>query len=290
LTDTVNGCGVDISTINSNFTIFTLPTAPIASDKSFCKTDKATVASLLPLGSQYQWFDSPTATTPLLNTAVLVSGDYYVRETNLITLCESTKTKITVTVNDLQSPVLNPKGENFCGLDKPTLQQLSNNTVANGTLIWFDAPSGGKQLPNTTLLVEGVTYYGFDFSNVLNCFSTNALPVTVTLLKCDTTTNPPEVKYDFFIPDGFSPNDDTINDTFEIPKINFLYPDYTLDIYNRYGSLMFQGNKNRPSWDGKNSQSTNLIDVVAPNGIYFYVINFNKDNKSPLQGRLYLNR
>jgi gliding motility-associated-like protein len=290
LTDTVNGCGVDISTINSNFTIFTLPTAPIASDKSFCKTDKATVANLVPLGAKYQWFDSATATTPLLNAAVLVSGDYYVREVNPTTLCESTKTKITVTINDLQSPTLNPKGENFCGLDKPTLQQLSNNTVANGTLIWFDAPSGGKQLPNATLLVEGATYYGFDFSGTLNCFSTNALPVTVTLLKCDTTTNPPEVKYDFFIPDAFSPNGDGVNDNFEIPKIDFLYPDYTLDIYNRYGSLMFQGNKNTPSWDGKNSQSTNLIDVVAPNGIYFYVINFNKDNKSPLQGRLYLNR
>ena len=53
---------------------------------------------------------------------------------------------------------------------------------------------------------------------------------------------------------------------------------------------MFKGDSNAPQWDGRSSESINLIDGIAPNGVYFYVINFNKDNKSPQQGRLYLNR
>ena len=133
---------------------------------------------------------------------------------------------------------------------------------------------------------EGFIYYGFDFSQTLDCASEEALQVTVSLTVCD---DDPEA-YDFFIPDGFSPNNDNVNDTWKIPDIQFLYPDYTYEIYNRYGNILFKGNSNKPEWDGKNSESSNVIDGIAPNGVYFYVVNFNKGNKPPKQGRLYLNR
>jgi gliding motility-associated-like protein len=289
LSNTGNSCGVIVSNVFSSFRIFDLPVAPIAVNKSFCKTDNATVGNLSPNGVQYQWFDSATSTTPLLNTASLISANYYVQEVNATTTCKSARTMITVVINELQTPILNPNGQKFCGLDKPTLQQLSNNTAANTSLVWFNAAANGNQLPNTTLLQDGVTYYGFDFSNVTNCYSTNGLAVTVTLTNCDTTTIDPIVKYDFFIPDGFSPNGDGVNDSFSIPKIQFLFPNYTLDIYNRYGNIMFKGDINKPNWDGRNNES-GLTDGIAPNGVYFYVINFNKENASPKQGRLYLNR
>lgn len=93
-----------------------------------------------------------------------------------------------------------------------------------------------------------------------------------------------------FIPDGFSPNGDTVNDTFGIPQIEFLFPDFSLEIYNRYGNVLFKGNKDKPRWDGRNSDYKIGIDGVAPNGVYFYVLHFNKGNKKPVQGSLYLNR
>jgi gliding motility-associated-like protein len=95
---------------------------------------------------------------------------------------------------------------------------------------------------------------------------------------------------DFFIPDGFSPNGDQVNDVFRIPKIEFIYPDFTLEIYNRYGNLMFKGNRDKPEWTGRNSDYNVGIDGIAPNGVYFYVLQFNKGDKKPVQGRLYLNR
>lgn len=288
LINTGNLCGNVVNNVSDNFDIIVRPNNPAASDVSFCKTDNATVANLLPSGSQYQWFDSPTSTTPLNAGFVLISGNYYVNETNSTTGCVSTKTMVIVTINEVQTPTLNTSGENFCGLDNPTLQELSANVSFGDTLIWFDAASGGNQLPNTTLLLEGVTYYGFDFFNTTNCFSEIGLPVTVSLTDCDAPN--PEITYDFFIPDGFSPNGDGTNDTFTIPNIQFIFPNYTLEIYNRYGSLMFKGDKNKPNWDGKSNESASLIDGIASNGVYFYVINFNKDNKSPKQGRLYLNR
>lgn len=288
LTNTGNMCGTIVNNGFRSFSINPNPLAPIANGGPFCKTDNATIANLTPNGSQYQWFDSATSTTVLSPTTALVTGNYYVREVDAITGCQSPRTAIAVVINELNTPTLDPSGEQFCGLDNPTLQELSANTNSTATLIWFDAATGGNQLPNTTLLQEGVTYYGFDFSSATNCFSVNGLAVTVSLTNCDTIN--PEITYDFFIPDGFSPNGDGINDTFTIPDIEFIFPNYTLDIYNRYGSLMFSGDKNKPNWDGKSSESPSLSSGIVPNGVYFYVVNFNKDNKSPRQGRLYLNR
>jgi hypothetical protein len=53
---------------------------------------------------------------------------------------------------------------------------------------------------------------------------------------------------------------------------------------------LFSGNKNKLEWDGKNSDFEIGIDGVAPNGVYFYIINHNKGIKAPKQGQLYLNR
>ena len=53
---------------------------------------------------------------------------------------------------------------------------------------------------------------------------------------------------------------------------------------------IFEGNKNKANWDGRNSTSKNIADGVASNGVYFYIVYFNKDNRAPKQGRLYLNR
>lgn len=295
LINTGNSCGVIVSNGTRNFSINPNPLAPISSNRVFCKTDNATIANLLPSGSQYQWFDSATSTTVLAPTTQLVTGNYYIREVNAITGCQSPRTMVSVVVNTLNTPTLSSNGEQFCGLNAPTLQQLSANTSTTNTLLWYNAASGGTQLPSTTLLQEGVTYFGFDFSTTLNCSSPNGLAVTVTLTLCPIIdpgpgVDPVIVGYDFYIPDGFSPNEDGINDFFTIPNIEFIFPNYTLDIFNRYGSLLFSGDKNKPKWDGKSSESPSVLNGIVPNGVYFYIVNYNRDKIAPKQGRIYLNR
>lgn len=284
ITNNETTCDITPISLFDDFLINSIPNQPTATSQIFCKSDRMTIANLVPNGTSYKWYDSAIATTPLLASFVLVSGNYYVRETTVSSGCVSPASGIVVTINDLPAPVLNAKGQDFCGINNPTIGDLSNNTNASASIVWYDALDNGNQLTNATLLQDKATYYGFDFSSTTNCFSDNAIEVTVSLTYCSTTQYA-----DFFIPDGFSPNGDGTNDTYSIPDIDFLYPDYTLEIYNRYGNLMFKGNKNKPDWDGKNSDSK-IIDGVAPNGVYFYVVHFNKDNRSPLQGRLYLNR
>jgi gliding motility-associated-like protein len=283
LTNASNSCSALFSSpISKSFTINTIPNIPIAADQKFCETDLETVASLNPNGNQYKWYDSLSNSTPLASNKLLVSGIYYVKEANSTTGCESAAASISVLINVVPSPTLNQNGQEFCGIDKPTILNLSNNTNSNGNLTWYDAAANGTVLANSELLLEGTTYYGFNLDTNTNCYS-NPLVATVTLTDCTATED------NFLIPDGFSPNGDGINETFQIVDIEFTFPNYTLEIYNRYGNLMFKGNINKSAWDGKNSNS-NFINGDTPTGVYFYVINYNKDNLSPKQGQLYLNR
>ncbi|QOG01949.1 gliding motility-associated C-terminal domain-containing protein [Flavobacterium sp. MDT1-60] len=274
-------CGINITGVADPFSLNPIPVAPTAGNQSFCKSDLATIASLEPKGTQYKWYNSATLTTPLANTYVLKEENYYVTETTLN--CTSSATMIIVTLKDTPAPELNPDGQNFCGLDAPTIADLSNNTNVPSSVVWYDAPKNGYLFPPTTALVDKKKYYAFDFSTE-NCLSYDYTEVTVSLTDCDVV--PP----DFFIPDGFSPNGDGVNDVFVITNIDFLFPDYQIEIFNRYGNGMYRGGKDKPGWDGINYETQGLNHGTAPNGVYFYVIHFNKGNTPPKQGRLYLNR
>jgi gliding motility-associated-like protein len=188
----------------------------------------------------------------------------------------------TFTVAALPTPVLIDQGNLFCGLDvpAPTVADLSANIVGLPTMIWHDAPTGGNAYVDTDLLVDGTIYYGAVVS-ASGCESAIRLEVTVDLSVCD----------DLAIPDGFSPNNDGINDTFEIPNLAILYPNFKLEIYNRYGNLVYKGNRNVPNWDGTTTVGgLNLGDKLLPIGVYFYILDFNDGIKKGIQGRVYLNR
>ena len=96
---------------------------------------------------------------------------------------------------------------------------------------------------------------------------------------------------DVVIPDGFSPNNDGINDTFEIPNLAILYPNFKLEIYNRYGSLVYTGTINKANWEGTTTEKgLNLGDKLLPTGVYFYILDFKDGTRKAIQGRVYLNR
>lgn len=68
------------------------------------------------------------------------------------------------------------------------------------------------------------------------------------------------------IPNTFSPNGDGIHDRWEIKYLN-TYPGCTVEIYNRYGQLVFQSTGYNRPWDG------NFKDKALPAGTYYYIIN-----------------
>lgn len=188
-------------------------------------------------------------------------------------------TPVTFNVVQLGTPVLIPLGNEFCGSDRPTIAELSANITGSDTVVWYDAPTGGNAYASTDFLQNGVTYYATYIAGS-GCESPTRLAVTVDLTVCD----------DIIIPDGFSPNDDGINDTFVIVNLPELYPRFKLEIYNRYGNILYKGNINTPNWDGTASQGGLKMGGDLPVGVYFFIVEFNDGQREPLQGRVYLSR
>ncbi|WP_452228885.1 T9SS type B sorting domain-containing protein [Lacinutrix sp. MEBiC02404] len=93
------------------------------------------------------------------------------------------------------------------------------------------------------------------------------------------------------IPNGFSPNGDGINEWFNIQGLYDTYTNHSLEIYNRYGSLIFKGN-NDNKWHGKANKGLLSTDKTLPVGTYFYVLHLNDANatKQRYIGWVYLNK
>ena len=91
------------------------------------------------------------------------------------------------------------------------------------------------------------------------------------------------------IPQGFSPNNDSVNDWFNIQGLYDIFENHELKIYNRYGTLLFVGD-NTKRWEGKANRGITNQGKLLPVGTYFYVLNLNDNNFKPLTGWVYLNR
>lgn len=89
------------------------------------------------------------------------------------------------------------------------------------------------------------------------------------------------------IPEGFSPNNDTKNDWFNIKGLYTIFTSHELKIYNRLGTLIFEGDTNNP-WQGFTNRGTHRGNLV-PVGTYYYVLNLNDDDYKPLSGWVYVN-
>ncbi len=67
------------------------------------------------------------------------------------------------------------------------------------------------------------------------------------------------------IPNTFTPNNDGINDTWIIQYLE-TYPDNRVQVFNRYGQLVFESRGYAKPWDGT------MNGKPLPFGTYYYII------------------
>ncbi|MEP5340591.1 MAG: gliding motility-associated C-terminal domain-containing protein, partial [Algibacter sp.] len=284
---TVAPCTSD-STAEISVTINDSPTVIVLdSDPEFCLVNNPTLADLgssVSLIGTVNWYEDIALTTPLLSTDSLVDGeDYYATQTNN-TGCESSiPVQINVTINDVITPTFDDPTLEYCINDNPTISTLSSNIIEYDSdldnLRWYDTVTGGSAISESSLLTD-TTYYVALVDQVTGCESSLRLEVIPDLTACGKLN----------IPDGFSPNGDGTNDTFDVDNLAFLYPNFEMEIYNRNGNVVYKGNANSPRFDGISNQSRVVSKGDLPVGVYFYIFIFNDGENKPEQGRLYLSR
>jgi len=87
--------------------------------------------------------------------------------------------------------------------------------------------------------------------------------------------------HDIIVYNALTPNDDGKNDNFYAKNI-WLYPDNYVEIYNRWGNLVYQKSNYNNEWDGGN----------LPDGTYYYVVKITHNGTAmdPFTGDLLLQR
>jgi gliding motility-associated-like protein len=87
------------------------------------------------------------------------------------------------------------------------------------------------------------------------------------------------------IPDLFTPDLDLHNDTWVINGIES-YDKAEVEIYNRWGNLIYFASPYNNDWDGSVNRGTTIDgnDGKVPVGTYFYIIRLNNDDQDTFKG------
>ncbi|MGC9332349.1 MAG: gliding motility-associated C-terminal domain-containing protein, partial [Bacteroidales bacterium] len=127
------------------------------------------------------------------------------------------------------------------------------------TFSWEMGESHSPSFPN---LYEGE--YNFEIRDNNNCKEYVSIELIDTPIEC------------IRIPNAFTPNDDGTNDTWIIENLE-IYNNYQIQVFNRWGQLMYYAETGDEPWDG-----TTLRGKKVPTGSYVYVIKLDsgRDQKS----------
>ncbi|WP_111706920.1 T9SS type B sorting domain-containing protein [Lutibacter citreus] len=186
-----------------------------------------------------------------------------------------------------------PNGYNFVSATTSTGSYDNNSGIWNvGTI--------SSEMSETLIITAFVNPLG-DWVNVAEITATNELDIDSTpnngdIFEDDMDQVATDPIIPLTLPEGFTPNGDGINDVFEIEYLEVLYPNFSMEIVNRYGNKVYNykhdGNPyHTPQWwDGYSTGRWNLTNDILPTGTYFYTIHFNDDDRKPQTGWIYLRK
>lgn len=167
---------------------------------------------------------------------------------------------------------------NFLNYDELVLEN-SNDSFVGYYENYEDAENQVNQIFDTTNYVASSTPKEI-FIRIKNdeCYS-----ITSFLL---TTKNCPPTVYNYV-----SANGDGFNETFFIEGLRNIFINFELEIYNRWGRLMWKENNNTADWDGFSNNGYKFDESNSPKGTFYYILNLNDvDYPEPLYGYLYFTK
>jgi OOP family OmpA-OmpF porin len=150
---------------------------------------------------------------------------------------------------------------NFTTLNYPTA--LNSNNVVNDTLNWIKISYYYAANGDENYLIIG-NFLEDELTDTLSSGIGGAGDVYYYVDDISVT------RIDYQIPNVFTPNSDLINDVWRCDFSAFNIVNCA--IYNRWGNLIFQSNKQIILWDGTTKSGNNCED-----GVYFYCIETEKE-------------
>ncbi|NDK54958.1 Ig-like domain-containing protein [Pontibacter fetidus] len=242
------------------------PSPPILTvkDATTCPGGSATLSIQNPNGGIYQWFADATGGEPVFEGPVFRTPNltqpttYYVEAVNTNGCSSATRTTVAVRIVE---PVAD------AGQDVTIIQGKTVELRATGgdTYVWEPAESlSNPNVANPVARPNETTTYRVTVSTEEGCTATDEVTITVI----------PAI----VVPNAFTPNRDNVNEVWEIQNIEN-YPDVRVEIFNRWGNIVFTSNGYGTPWDGT------LNGEDLPVATYYYMIYLNKSEK-PISGNV----
>ena len=243
-------------------------TAPVLSTKdlSVCGPADITTAATVTVNQTDAvlsfWKDNAANISLPSPNNIQASGTYYVKATNPAgcTVMAAIQTKVFPVPYFTISPA--PIVELPATVDLTSLVKTSTATVSSFSY-WADSAATISLVKPAAIALSGM--YFIKATTADACFVLDSVKVTV---------NEPAI----IPPNIFSPNNDGINDVWEIPLLRF-YPNCTVDVYDRSGQIVYHSIGYSKPWDGKINGKT------LPVATYYYLIKSNNKH-APVSGSI----
>jgi gliding motility-associated-like protein len=142
-----------------------------------------------------------------------------------------------------------------------SIQLYVSGGLGNYTYLW----SNGAVSDNIDSLSQGI--YSVAVSDPNNCIHTTSITINETSILCVDPVN------------TITPNGDGVNEDWEIENLN-LYPNHELNIFNRWGNILYTTNGVYTPWDGT------FNGEALPSGVYYYIIRLNNGTENEYQGTI----
>ncbi|WP_396596218.1 gliding motility-associated C-terminal domain-containing protein [Dokdonia sp. R86516] len=221
---------------------------------------------------------SETIVDGLIDVGALGEGTFSYLYIVFTDACGQDDATVTFTITPVMAPTVVLNEQFICINDGVTLGNLE---VSVEDFVWYASAEGGDPLPLSTLLVDDTTYY-VSAVNENGCESLR-VPYLADVLPLS------DGRCQIEISDGVSDNDDGQNDFLELGTLPDIFPNFDIQIFNRYGTIVYRGNRNTPLFDGSSNTGSGLGDQL-PTGVYFYIFYPNDSNSAPIDGSFYLSR
>ena len=266
LTYTVSGAGVCLgtnvtSTVDITVGSLSIPTGDV--NQSYCLNDSPVVSDLSATGSTIVWYDAASTGNAYTGTEALVDGQTYYAENTNGTCTSTSRLAVLVNISDM-SFMLTSEVVPTCGKSDGEIQVDVTGGIGNYTYTW----SNGITTNALTNISDGA--YTLTVTDDVNCSVD-----TLVRLTCESTT----------IPEIITPNGNGKNDTWVLE----LDPKAEVQIFNRWGNMIYSASPYLDDWDGKANEGMSLGKDYLPSGTYFYIID-KKDGKDPVSGYIELVR
>lgn len=238
-----NACGSDTATIQLQNGANPLAEIQAMGNTSFCKGEQLLLQGVG--NGDFEWSNGSSESTITVSN----EGIYTLIVSNE---CGSDTADIFIQVS---GPTAN---FDFSGGDQiPTTIQYINNSTGGDTYAW--------QLANneTSNLFEPSQYFtdGGDFPITLVVSDANGCKDSLTkIILLEEAVN-------FFMPNIFTPNGDSINETFSIVATGI--SSFQMLIFNRWGEVVYQSDDIYQGWNGKNK-----FGQLCSSGVYSVVVSY----------------